>query len=622
MKDQYKIFDNLIEGVQVIDREFRYVYLNHAIVQQSKAKREDLIGFTMMEKYPGIENTEVYRHISNCIHHKTSRRMLNEFKFPDGTLGSFELSIQPFEDAVLIMSVDVTEKKNIERELLRSHDFIELSQELALIGSYEYDLVSGLIRWSPTTYLIMGRSEKHGEPAIEDVRNQIHPDDEEKVNSTLQNAILTGMPYTHEYRIVTPEGQTKYIRAIGKPLTENGRVKLIRGCIQDITLQKAMETAHSQKEQSYRLLFEGIQESFVVHDVVTNERGEIIDLRFSELNPVTERMLGRPKAEIIGRVRSEIMGPLDAETLKVVTKVALERESVKFERFVPSLGRWFSVLIYSPQPGQIATLNLDITDRKKAQDKLEKLNEELEEKVRERTGELIAALEREREVNDIKSKFVTIASHEFRTPLTTLLSSTFLIEQLIKANETDKTGKHIQRIKDAVRSLTLILEDFLSLEKLEQGKIHVTSEVIDLPSFIQDIVDKLNGITKEGQEIFYKHSGLPEIPLDKKILENVLHNLLSNAIKYSSKDVNLSTDVHANHLSISVSDQGIGIPVREQAHLFDMFFRASNVSNIQGTGLGLNIVKRYIELLGGTIDFTSSSAGTTFKICIPLRSYA
>lgn len=265
-------------------------------------------------------------------------------------------------------------------------------------------------------------------------------------------------------------------------------------------------------------------------------------------------------------------------------------------------------------------------------DKLLELNEQLgneiqekmqaEKTLKERERELELSLEKEKELNALKSRFVSMASHEFRTPLSTILSSIELVEAYDKEVHSDKRSKHINRIKTSVKNLTEILKDFLSLSRLEEGKITTEPENFLFSEFCSDVLDELGNLLKHGQKFIYENKIVDqEVFLDKKILRNILINLISNAIKYSDegKPIHCKTEIENNQLLIDIADQGKGIPEEDQVHLFTRFFRARNVENIQGTGLGLNIVKRYLDLLNGTISFKSKEGiGTTFYISIPL----
>lgn len=272
------------------------------------------------------------------------------------------------------------------------------------------------------------------------------------------------------------------------------------------------------------------------------------------------------------------------------------------------------------------------------QSELEELNKnlkatnlQLEERVRERTSVLEGALVKlkkseeelqkllahEKELNELKTRFVSTASHEFRTPLTTILSSLSLISRYGEQNDKEKQNKHIDRIKSAVSQLTEILNDMLSISKLEEGRIIVSYEKFHVNTLVSGVVREMQLITKPNQKIEYDHFGEEEVVLDKKILQHILLNLISNSIKFSDEGsvVQLVTEVNNFCFKLKVKDSGVGIPEEDQKHLFKRFFRGNNVSAIQGTGLGLNIVAKYVETMNGTIDFTSKlDVGTTFNI--------
>lgn len=279
----------------------------------------------------------------------------------------------------------------------------------------------------------------------------------------------------------------------------------------------------------------------------------------------------------------------------------------------------------------------DLSQIKETQNELRRANEALEEKVEERTIELeklvndllqtnrklerselelTEALRKEIELNELKSRFVSMASHEFRTPLSTIMSSVALISKYTESEQDDKRQKHVTRIKSAVVNLTGILNDFLSLSKIEEGKIEIKKSNVDILALCKEVHEEVKEILKEGQELYIEKNGDSAIFFtDARILKNILFNLVSNAIKYSDDRIDCFINMQNRNLVIEVKDRGIGIPTSEHHHLFDRFFRASNVEMIQGTGLGLNIVKRYVNLLHGDIDFESEeNLGTTFKL--------
>jgi PAS domain S-box-containing protein len=259
----------------------------------------------------------------------------------------------------------------------------------------------------------------------------------------------------------------------------------------------------------------------------------------------------------------------------------------------------------------------DITVRKTSEQALLKLNDELEKKVDARTQSLREALEREKELGELKSRFVSMASHEFRTPLSTILSSAYLISKYQNTEEQPKRDRHIQRIVSSVNMLTDILNDFLSVGKIEEGRVQVRIVAIELDEWMAEVISELQQILKNGQQIAYQHSGDNEVRLDPSLLKHIVQNLVSNAIKFSPENatITITTQLKNNTFSLSVTDKGIGISEEDQKHLFERFFRGANAINIQGTGLGLHIVCKYAELMGANVSCKSVlDEGTTFTV--------
>lgn len=284
----------------------------------------------------------------------------------------------------------------------------------------------------------------------------------------------------------------------------------------------------------------------------------------------------------------------------------------------------------------IAYIN-NIAERKKAEDKIERLNNELEQKVEERTRQLRKALEeleqskeeltqalgKEKELNELKSRFVSMASHEFRTPLSTILSSAFLVQQYDTEEERQRRNRHLQRIINSANLLTDILNEFLSVGKIEEGKIQVRPVRFDITERVSAMIQEVQGMLKKDQVIDFTHEGNVEVFIDPSLFRHVFMNLLTNAIKFSmpASKIIISTAVLGAAFSLTVKDHGIGMTEEDQEHLFERFFRGANVSNIQGTGLGLHIVSKYTEMMNGTIACESElGAGTTFTIHFPLNS--
>jgi PAS domain S-box-containing protein len=299
----------------------------------------------------------------------------------------------------------------------------------------------------------------------------------------------------------------------------------------------------------------------------------------------------------------------------------------------------------------------DLTDLKQAEKKLVDLNHDLESKVDARTSqlenvvnqllstnklleeeisernnvtsqlkaqeaELRVALNKEKELSDLKTRFVSMASHEFRTPMSTILSSASLIGKYSLSEQQDNRIRHVERIKSSVTYLTGILNDFLSLSKFEEGKIILNREKFDLLFLFEDAIEEVSGMLKPEQYISQSFDSCM-IYTDKNIMKNVMVNLLSNAIKYSDSGSEIKCVLinKGEQGELIIKDQGLGIPEKEQKYLFDRFFRASNAFNLEGTGLGLNLVRNYLNLMEGSISFDSKlNEGTTFTVTLPLTT--
>jgi PAS domain S-box-containing protein len=399
-------------------------------------------------------------------------------------------------------------------------------------------------------------------------------------------------------------------------------------------------------------LFENATEGIIL----TNSAGNII-----MVNPAAEKMFEYAKEELIGKP-IEILIP---EKFKHHHHQLREGFYQQPSNRVMGVGRDLYArkkdgtdmpvevsLSHYQRDGEIFVIAfvIDITKRKeiendmlkqkteleKITDKIRQLNANLEVKVEERTlilkealqklersqQELSEALDKERQLNEIKSRFVSMASHEFRTPLSTVLSSASLLSKYSAADDQGKRDKHIQRIKNSVNHLNDILEDFLSLGKLNEGKVEKSMDEVNLKEILAETIEEMKGILKKGQHFELSCNDDRIAYTDKKLFKNVLINLIGNAIKFSEEEKLIS--VHGNTAGdkalISVTDEGIGISEEDQLHLFSSFFRGANATNIQGTGMGLHIVKRYVELLGGQIQIQSQlNKGTTVTFTIPVN---
>lgn len=362
--------------------------------------------------------------------------------------------------------------------------------------------------------------------------------------------------------------------------------------------------AEQKLQKANELFFKLFYESPVAFAISRPEDGSIVDC-----NDVYARLLNCTRDEVLNRTPRELGIPGEAFGNGIMDRVKRKGTLKNVEIEIHPQGRAVITAAVSMQwihlkdRDYILSALIDISSHKKAE------------------SDIRAALDKEIELNRMKSNFVSLASHEFRTPLTTIISSASLLENYTDGEKKAKAMAHVNRIKSAVMTLTAILEEFLSLTKIEEGKTKPRLEEINIKEFMAGMVSSLRTATKPGQIITSIHSGPELVKTDPSLLTNIVTNLLSNSIKYSpeSSPITLRSGID-KVFTIQVEDRGIGIPDVDRRQLFERFYRASNAGNVQGTGLGLHITKHLVELLDGSIDLTSKpGAGTTFTASFPIK---
>ena len=402
------------------------------------------------------------------------------------------------------------------------------------------------------------------------------------------------------------------IEASLNPFSIYGR-NFIMALVIDITERKKLE---QEKNHLANIVLESLNEIYVF-DAKT--------LKFINANHGAQKNIGYSLDELL------LMTPIDikpnySESQFRNEVAVLEKdniEKIEFESIhMRKSGKTYPVSVHLQRSklgdrDVFVAIILDITEQKNYTEKLEKT-------VARRTLELQTALTSEKELNDLKTKFLSMVSHEFKTPLSGILTSTMLLNKYKLTEQQDRREKHIKTITDKVQYLNKILNDFLSVEKLEKGKINYNFTTFKLSKVLNEVIYNANMLLKDGQQINYPNN-INEISLyqDEKIMELVLSNLIYNAIKYSSENTIIDINISQNKSKtiFRIKDNGIGIPKKDQKNIFNRYFRAENALLLQGTGIGLNIVQDHLELLNGTITFESKEhKGSTFTIELPNKA--
>lgn len=372
----------------------------------------------------------------------------------------------------------------------------------------------------------------------------------------------------------------------------------------DTTERKQAEQALRQSEERLRSLIENALDIIMILDT---------DGTIRYISPSVEKVLGYPVVELVGKKVFEPIHPDDlTNTYYSLTNVKQSSEltsPIEF-RYRHKDGSWRTLEAIGQPFVDIAAARRimvnarDITERK-------------------RLDEIRLALEREKELSALKTRFFSMASHEFRTPLSTALAAAQVLENSQEAwQDSAKRLRNLHRIQDSVKNMVQLLDDILTINRAETGKLEFNPKRLDLEMLCRQFVEEMRLSADPQHNLIFtcKGTSIP-VGLDEKLLRSILSNLLSNAIKYSPQggNIDLNLEFQANTVLLQIQDRGIGIPVEDRKRLFEPFHRGKNVRTIPGTGLGLVVVKKCVELHQGNISITSEvGIGTTCGVTLPL----
>ncbi|MBW4542956.1 MAG: PAS domain-containing sensor histidine kinase [Symplocastrum torsivum CPER-KK1] len=446
-----------------------------------------------------------------------------------------------------------------------------------------------------------------------------------------------------EFRLVTKNGRNLWVKLTLDILQPVGQKPILLLICEEVTEAKRLEVTFQETQSQVQLLMDAFPGKVSYIDAQRCYR--LISKRYEEWSLISPE-------EIIGQTVKEFMTPLQYQNIEEYIELAISGQSVQYEFdsvFNDGKRRYLLVdhVPHISKSGEVLGFFVfcqDLSDRKKVEEKLRQFNEELENRVKERTAELEQslterkrvlealreaeeevrrALLKEQELSELKSRFLSTTSHEFRTPLTTILSSSEMLERYWHKWSEETQFTHLHRIQHAVKQMTQMLHDVLTLSQAEAGKLEFNPEPLDLEQFCNELVEDLQLNDGERHIIAFESECKDVLAiLDAKLLRHILTNLLTNALKYSPNGttVRFSVIYQEQEAIFQIQDQGIGIPKEDTKCLFDSFYRATNVGTIQGTGLGLAIVKQCVDIYKGKIAVDSVvGKGTTFTVTLPLR---
>lgn len=608
--------DAVSEGIVVVDESQHIVSTNTTASSMFGYTADELVGQPLNILIPSSYRSEHTHHFSSFYHNSKKRRMghgsplfglrKNQEQFP------VEVGLNPFplygKTYVMALVMDISKRKEIEQQLNLKSTALEAAGNGIIISDARQ-------KHNPIIYFNTAFQEMTGYAADEILGNNsrfLQSDDRDQEGiAKIRLAMEKGESCQVTLRNYRKNGSMFWNELTINPIkSKEGEVTHYIGIQTDITQRRMAE-----EERNYLTkIFDNSLNEIYVFDVDT--------FKFINVNYGAQKNLGYTLEELHSMTPVDIKPGYSIEKFKtrVATLQTKAQNKIEFETVHQRKdGTTYPVYVnlersFLGEREVFISIVLDISEQKNYTKKLENT-------VEVRTHQLKLALAKEKELNELKTKFLSLVSHEFKTPLSGILTSSMLLSKYKLETQQHNRDKHIRIITEKVHYLNTILNDFLSIERLETGKVNYKFSTFRLSKVLNEVVYNANMLLKEGQEVKYPDN-IDDVFLtqDEKTIELALSNLLHNAIKYSSEHSVITIKITQNvkETVFEISDTGIGIPEKDQKNIFNRYFRAENALTTQGTGIGLNIVKSNIENLGGSMSFTSEEhVGSTFTLHIP-----
>ncbi|HWT72804.1 MAG TPA: PAS domain S-box protein, partial [Oxalicibacterium sp.] len=538
---------------------------------------------------------------------------------PNGELRWFEFTGLLHRDSdgrplkVIGTAADITQRKEAQAALMDAKARMESVLTTGEIATWIYDLRAGRVTIDRDMAYLFGLSEADAaNGSFQSYINAVHPDDRPHVARQLRESIATGALFQVDYRVRSIDGGYRSVIARGKPEYDNDGMPLrLPGVIIDITRQKEMEQALTISQERYRALFESIDEGFCLIELLFDEDGKTVDYRFLETNPAFEKHTGLTHAE--GRTILELAPGQDPHWFEIYGRVARTGEAMRFVNESTPLHRWYDVYA-SPfgEPGsnQVAILFSDVTEQKKADENLQRAVADLAEANRRQT------------------EFLATLAHELRNPLAPI--RTGLEVMRLSARNPDALARIQDMMQRQVSVMARLIDDLLDIARINSGKLVLQKENVDLKNIIANAVETTLPHIEAAQHTLRQHIPDEALPVnvDPVRMAQVFGNLLANAAKYtpSKGHITLTAVREAQHVEITITDTGIGIPADSLTKVFDMFAQVGRSSDSAqgGLGIGLSLVRQLVQMHGGSVSVTSRGvgSGSSFTVRLPLQNGA
>lgn len=601
-------FDHNPIPLFLVDGETLHILdVNRQAIQIYGYSRQDLIHKHLFHLHPENDIDHV-ESLLNSIGDLSPENIEFTHKAKDGTHFNIEFRIQEIiyhsKKCLIIAVIDITKRKRAEKELYESRFKLAEAQEMARMGRWDYCHRENILAWSDSIYTIFGLEKTGQNLDYETFLRSVHPEDRDTLHSKWQDSLRHQSNFQLEHRIITPEGELKWMNeSCYTEYNESGNPIHTVGIVQDITDLVRTEKALRKSEERYK----GIINS--QHDMVVRLDTEN---RFTFVNETYCRTFGKTKEELLGRSFTPVIHEDDLnDTLLAMENLTRPPYRAYMEQRAMTVNGWrwlawedYAIRNRNGEIIEIQGVGRDITEIKEAEKALKD------------------ALAMEKKLGELKSRFVSMASHEFRTPLASMMMATETLENYRHRLTEEEIIKYLGRIRRNIEFLRDIIGKVLSLNRIESGKIPYTPEKTDINQLVAEwLKDYREKNQLEHQIDFVPIKERINIEADRQLLVQALENLVSNSRKYAPAGTTILINISktGSTITVSVTDFGIGIPEKEIEFLFDPFFRASNVVNYHGTGLGLPLIKQIVDRHNGSVRLESEiNKKTTFHIDLPV----
>lgn len=612
-RDMHALTDANPDLIARFNRELQYTYVNPASAQILAKPAEDIIGYTLYDMdIPRELADQLTRELQ--IPFRTGREHWCEYSLQGRKhTHFFEVQIIPVVnvegvvESVLTVSRNVTRRKEIEAALRESEQRYRsiVEGQIDVICLYYPDTTVAYVNDSYCQYFGVRREDIIGKSFM----RLTDPNEAPRILARLAEVLRDPSPKIEEYYMTSPQGVPRWVSWVDHGITdEDGKVVMVQAIGRDITHMKIIEQQLALERERYELLFNENPLPLWVYDLET--------LTYIAVNDAAVRLYGYTRDEFLKMTVMDIRPREDVPRLYefIRKEKPVEHSSLGLWRHQRKNGEVFDVevtgrdITFNNRPARLV-MAVDVTERRALEaERLYAKSLEIE-------------LQKEREVTMLKERFTSMVTHEFRTPLSVIISTVDILKHYLTQLTKENLARKLDIITSEAQRMSTLLDDVLTLSRATAGKLRVTPEVINLVEVVHGLVENLR-LTDRDQHVFevVADSDEASVVSDRRLLEQILINLLTNAVKYSPTGTTIKAEVRPadDRVTLKVIDEGRGIPAPDQPRVFEAFHRADNATGVEGTGLGLAIVKESVTLLGGDVRFQSSiGKGTTFIVDLP-----